>query len=157
MPSVLVGAAWAAEDEDSSRETKGENISLLNMFVSFSSMSSVSVGAAWAAEDEEDPHSITGGQKINHRRRRRMDSVRCGRHVLDHWNLCCKVTFQPTFSSRCRNRSIFVRHLNPLRKTFLRDLFDTFHKLLRRNLFLIDLLVNGQSGLAHGRRRIKDL
>ena len=49
------------------------------------------------------------------------------------------------------------RLLNPLRKTFRRDVFDTFHKLLRIDLFPMDLLVYGQSGLAHGRRRTNDL
>ena len=67
-----------------------------------------------------------------------------------------------------RNRSFHV-HLNLLRKTFLRNLLDTFHKLLlvlrdrqvynvfhgallrtlrtpwlRSDLFLMDLLVNGR-------------
>ena len=50
-------------------------------------------GAARAAEGEEDPHSITGAKNSTITCRRRMGSVRCGRHVLDHKNLCCKVTF----------------------------------------------------------------
>ena len=73
---------------------------------------------------------------------------------------------------------MFSIGLNPLRKTFLGDLLDTFHKLLLdlrevhvydvfngallrtletpwlpSDLFLMDLLVDERSGLVHGRQR----
>ena len=107
------------------------------MLVSFSSMSSVLVAAAWAAEDEEDPHSRTGAKYST------TSADAAWTASFDHWDFFCKVTFPPAFSRRC-GRHGTMRSLNHLRHTFLRDLFDTFHKLLRRKLFLMDLLVKWQ-------------
>ena len=69
-----------------------------------------------------------------------MDSVRCRRHVFDHWDLFCKVTFPPTFSSR-RGRHDNL-HLNALLKSLLNDWYN-FHYLFhrRRNKNTSDLLL----------------
>ena len=85
-----------------------------------------------------------------------------------------------SISSTLRNRNVHDQLLNPLRKTFLMDLLETFHKLLlelrdghvynvfngallralktpwiRRDMFLINLLEYGRSGLVHGRKKTK--